>query len=164
MTIHSFRKWIFVFFFIFMFGWFSPLMASRFGGNQSSGMSNKEPKKPFQWPGRYECQQCTGAQSNGSNSCWNYEITIINYEDSRRGQILVTGSDGELGLKNLVTGDGDNIEFHFTEPMDLKAKVPLAKNDVAIALQHRDDDVILHFRKLLTKVSGQTAITCQKSK
>ena len=127
------------------------------------------------WPGRYECEQCarqtapagalppTATPAAAANACWKYELTILKYEDALRAQIEIIGPDGERGMKSLVAVMGDHLDFNYSEPIDTsKAPLPFSKGDLILSLQHREDDFILRFKKLTSKVNGQTAITCQR--
>lgn len=146
--------------------------ASRFN-RQNQNSSQKSSDKPVDWPGHYTCEQCTGtptaspAPGTASKSgCWKYDVTIIRYDTVERGQVAVSGPGSNGGFKSMVAPAvvaPDMVEFHYTEPIESSGVLPYKKDDVLVALQRLDGDYILRFRKLPSKVSGQTAITCKRA-
>ncbi len=157
-----------IFFLLVTFGFLTVpgAFASRFN-RQSSHSQNQ--KKTVDWPGRYQCEQCmptskkSPSPSPKTNPCWKYQITINRYDTEQRAQIVITGPDENLGIKALVSGDADTIDLRYTEAMDT-TQTPLSfqRDDVLVSLQHREDDYLLRFRKIPSKVEGQSVITCPR--
>ena len=163
-------RWLFILLFSLTL---IPHASARHGMHGANQQKQSMQNKQAGWPGRYTCEQCrakanipaTSPTVNSASNCWKYELTIFKFDKDYKGQVQSHGPDGDLALKATVNITGDMAEFQYTEPMEPKGPKPsFAPGDNLFALQHREEDYLLRFRKMASKVDGQSVITCSRTK
>jgi hypothetical protein len=86
-------------------------------------------------------------------------------EKNVRGEVTASGPGLDLDLKAQVvqTLSPQTVEFHFTEPTDVTQVVAFRKDALLFLLQYREDDIVLHFSAMTSRVANQSTITCKKN-
>jgi len=144
----------------------TPVLAFRMHGSKNPNA--KKGELPQKWEGQYNCEQCNSANSTvgdvkaTANPCWKYNVEIYLEGKELLGHVRIQGSDGITELRASISGNDSLIEFHNSESLNRGASTTtFASHELLFTLEHRDDDLLLRFRSMQSKVKDQAVLICQ---